>query len=93
MLNFRALGARPPCLRRVRALPPEDGDFAPWAPIASGGWGLRPHMNLCTSLFLFFVNNFLLFLRFRRNGVPVYQNSGYASNTKSVVLKRSLKSI
>ena len=38
---------RPPCLRRLGALPPdpqppEAGDFAFRPPLASGGWGLRP---------------------------------------------------
>ena len=38
---------RPPCLRRLGALPPnpqppEAGGFAPRPPLASGGWGLRP---------------------------------------------------
>ena len=57
MQNFRALGApppdprasapRPPCLRRLGALPPNPqppaaGGFAPRPPLASGGWGLRP---------------------------------------------------
>ena len=38
---------RPPCLRRLGALPPNPqppaaGGFAPRPPLASGGWGLRP---------------------------------------------------
>ena len=38
---------RPPCLRRLGALPPNPqppaaGCFAPRPPLASGGWGLRP---------------------------------------------------
>ena len=37
---------RPPCLRRLVALPPDPqppaaGGFAPRPPLASGGWGLR----------------------------------------------------
>ena len=59
MQNFRALGAdpvppvvggftpKPPCLRRLGALPPNPqppaaGGFAPRPPLASSGWGLRP---------------------------------------------------
>ena len=38
---------RPPCLRRLGALPPNPqppaaGGFASRPPLASGGWGLRP---------------------------------------------------
>ena len=38
---------RPPCLRRLGALPqnpqpPAAGSFAPRPPLASGSWGLRP---------------------------------------------------
>ena len=38
---------RPPCLRRLGALPPDPqtpaaGGFAPRPPLTSGGWGLRP---------------------------------------------------
>ena len=38
---------RPPCLRRLGALPPNPqppaaGGIAPRPPLASGGWGLRP---------------------------------------------------
>ena len=38
----------PPCLRRLVALPPNSqppaaGGLAPKPPLASGGWGLRPH--------------------------------------------------
>ena len=38
MQNFRVLGAPPP-----DPLPPAAGGFTPRPPLASSGWGLRPH--------------------------------------------------